>query len=323
MRWPAGASPGSGGVAQSKIGRYHNVMSPGGTDFPQKYAWCEVLRTGPSKAPAGERIRTFSEIYSLFDEQSVREQASRCIQCPHPSCRTGCPLSNRIPEWLALVADGEFLEAAAISQATSNMPEICSRVCPQERLCESQCVLNSKSEPVCIGAIELFINEYAFAHQGIDVSRPEPNGRKVAVIGSGPGGLACADELARRGYAVTVFESQALPGGLLMGGIPAFKLEKSIVLRRIHVLEQRGVEGVSRHRRPAAQAVGCSRRGSGWRLSGLAIPHAKERERADRVPAHRGGRPAGGRARRRRHGDGLSPHRNPLRRAGIALFVSA
>jgi len=208
----------------------------------QKYAWREVPRVTPSKTPAEERIQSFSEIYAVYDEQTAREQAKRCLQCPNPGCRTGCPLCNRIPEWIALIAEGEFLAAAAISQSTSNLPEICSRVCPQERLCESQCILNSKSEPVCVGALELFVNEYAFAHGGIDVARAEPNGGKVAVIGAGPGGLACADELARRGYAVTVFEAQSLPGGLLMGGIPAFKLDKSVVLRRVRVLEARGVE---------------------------------------------------------------------------------
>jgi glutamate synthase (NADPH/NADH) small chain len=121
------------------------------------------------------------------------------------------------------------------------MPEICSRVCPQERLCEGACILNGRSEPICIGAIEKFINEYALARGAVKVSPAPPNGRRVAVVGSGPGGMACADELAKLGYAVTVFESQALPGGLLMNGIPAFKLEKSIVERRLNLLSQRGV----------------------------------------------------------------------------------
>ena len=121
---------------------------------PQKYAWRHVPRATPVKAPAAERIHNFSEIYSLYDEATIREQASRCLQCPHPSCRTGCPLNNRIPEWIALAADGDFLAAAEISQSTSNMPELCSRVCPQERLCENACILNGKSEPVCIGYIE-------------------------------------------------------------------------------------------------------------------------------------------------------------------------
>lgn len=212
--------------------------------FPskQKYAWSEVPRVTPQKLPAEERICNFEEIYELYDEETVRAQASRCLQCPVPSCRTGCPLSNRIPEWIALAAEGEFLEAARISQLTSNMPEICSRVCPQERLCESQCILNSKSEPVCIGAIEKFINEYAFLHGAVDATCADPNGYSVAVIGAGPGGLACADELAKAGCDVTVFEAQPYAGGLLMGGIPAFKLDKSIIDRRVDVMRQRGVK---------------------------------------------------------------------------------
>jgi len=101
----------------------------------------------PPKRPAEERVADFHEIYSLYDESTVREQASRCLQCPRPQCVTGCPLSNRIPEWLALAAEGQFLEAAALSRSTSNMPEICSRVCPQERLCEGACILNGRSDP--------------------------------------------------------------------------------------------------------------------------------------------------------------------------------
>ena len=131
--------------------------------------------------------------------------------------------------------------AAEISRSTSNMPEICSRVCPQERLCEGSCILSGRSEAICIGAIEKFINEYALIRGAVKVSPAPANGSSAAVIGSGPGGMACADELAKLGYAVTVFESQALPGGLLMSGIPAFKLEKSVVERRVNLLRQRGV----------------------------------------------------------------------------------
>ena len=207
-----------------------------------KYAWSTIPRATPPKRSAAERVGDFLEIYSNFDEATVREQASRCIQCPHPRCMSGCPLVNRIPEWLALAAQGEFLAAAALSQTTSNFPEICSRVCPQERLCEGACILNTRSDPVAIGAVERFLNEYAFAHGAITATRATPNGFKVAVIGSGPGGLACADELARRGYAVTVFEAMHVPGGLLVNGIPAFKLEKRLVERRINLLRQRGVE---------------------------------------------------------------------------------
>jgi glutamate synthase (NADPH/NADH) small chain len=206
-----------------------------------KYAWFDVPRTNPPKRSVSERAEDFHEIYGLFDEQSVREQASRCIQCAMPFCSTGCPLGNKIPEWLGLAAEGKFIEAAAVSRSTSNMPEICSRVCPQERLCEGMCALIERSDPIPIGAIEEFINEYAFAHGGVEPPKVMPNGMKVAVIGSGPAGLSCADELASRGYEVTVFESLPYLGGLLMGGVPAFKLEKSVVERRIAYLEKLGI----------------------------------------------------------------------------------
>lgn len=216
-------------------------MTTNGSTHDHAYVWREIDRVEPPKRPATERLADFSEIYSLLDEATVRAQASRCIQCPQPSCREGCPLSNRIPEWLALAAEGRFLEAAEISQATSNMPEICPRVCPQEKLCEGACILVGHADPVCIGAIEKFINEYALAHC-CEVIVPAPaNGFRVAVVGSGPGGLACADELAKLGYAVTVFEAQAAAGGLLLNGIPAFKLDKAVVNRRLEILRRRGV----------------------------------------------------------------------------------
>jgi glutamate synthase (NADPH) small chain len=207
-----------------------------------KHAWLEVLRAEPVKRSAQDRVADFLEITTGFDEATAREQARRCIQCPKPTCVEGCPLHNRIPEWLALTAEGHFLEAAELSRSTSNLPEVCSRICPQERLCEGHCILNGCSEPVSIGAIERFINEYALAHESFTSLGAPPNGFKVAVIGSGPGGLACADELSRKGYTVTVFEAQALPGGLLVNGIPAFKLDKTVVNRRLRVLEKRGVK---------------------------------------------------------------------------------
>ena len=207
-----------------------------------KYAWSRIARQAPPKRGATERVGDYREIYSEFDEATVMAQASRCIQCPTPGCMQGCPLNNRIPEWLALTAQGQFAEAAAISRSTSNMPEICSRVCPQEKLCEGHCILNARSDPVAIGAVERFINEYAFRFVPPDLSVAPSNGRKVAVIGSGPAGLAVADELIKAGCAVTVFEAQLLPGGLLVNGIPSFKLEKGIVERRIDLLARRGVE---------------------------------------------------------------------------------
>jgi len=205
-------------------------------------SWRDIDRVDPPKRLATERTGDFHEIYSLLDEATVREQASRCIQCPQPACQQGCPLANRIPEWLALAAEGRFLEAATVSEATSNMPEICPRVCPQERLCEGSCILVGHADPICIGAIEKFINEFALAHGGVLVPCAPPNGRRVAVVGSGPGGLACADELAKLGYDVTVFESQSQGGGLLLNGIPAFKLDKEVVQRRLNILKQRGVK---------------------------------------------------------------------------------
>ncbi len=207
-----------------------------------KYAWWQLSRAGLQKRSAVERVADFLEIYGPYDEATAREQASRCVQCPEPSCVSGCPLGNRIPEWLALTAEGHFLEAAALLHSTSSLPEICARVCPADRKCEDMCLLNGKAEPVSIGAVEQFLNEYAFVHGGAEAAgAATPNGLSVAVIGSGPGGLTCADLLAKRGYAVTVFDWRGTPGGLLVSGTPAFRLERSIVERRIALLEQRGV----------------------------------------------------------------------------------
>lgn len=205
------------------------------------HAWLEVPRQLPPKRPARERVGDFGEIYSRYDAQAAQEQASRCILCPDALCMTGCPLTNRIPEWLGLVAEGKFAEAAEVSHATSNLPEICGRICPHERLCEGACILNSHSAPVTIGAIEVFLNEYALAHGLVDLAVAPANGRRVACVGSGPASMACADELTKLGFAVTIFEAQASPGGLLMNGIPGFKLEKDVVARRFDLLAQRGV----------------------------------------------------------------------------------
>jgi glutamate synthase (NADPH/NADH) small chain len=206
-----------------------------------KYAWRELACQSLPKRSAHERAADFLEIYGLYDEATAREQASRCIQCPNPSCVNGCPLCNPIPQWLLLTAEGRFLEAAAVLGSVTNMAEICARVCPSDHLCEGACLLEGISSPVAIQSIEQFLTEYAFAHNAIDASTAPPNGLKIAVVGSGPGGLACAEELAKRGFNVTILDTELVPGGLLVNGTPAFKLDKSLVQRRLDNLRKRGV----------------------------------------------------------------------------------
>ncbi len=210
------------------------------SDLNSKYAWRELASQGLPKRSAPQRAADFLEIYGHYDEATAREQASRCIQCPNPSCVNGCPLCNPVPQWLQLTAEGRFLEAATVLGSVTSLAEICTRICPSEHLCEEACILSGISDAVPIGALEQFLIEYAFAH-GMDTSTAPPNGLKVAVVGSGPGCLACAEDLARKGYAVTVFDSALVPGGLLVNGTPAFKVEKSLVERRIDLLRKRGV----------------------------------------------------------------------------------
>jgi glutamate synthase (NADPH/NADH) small chain len=218
-----------------------HMSDPGPHNLNSKYTWREFANLGLPKRSARERAADFLEIYGLYDEATAREQASRCIQCPNPSCVTGCPLCNPIPQWMQLTAEGRFLEAAAVLGSVTNMGEICTRLCPTDHLCEGACILESVSQPVSIQALEQFLLEYAFAHGRVESAIAPPNGLKVAVVGSGPGGLACADELAKRGYTVTVVDSALMPGGLLVDGVPAFKLDSSIIQRRIDLLLKRGV----------------------------------------------------------------------------------
>ena len=207
-----------------------------------KFAWRELAQKGPPRRSVKERVSDFLEVYGIYDEETAREQASRCIQCPNPTCVQGCPLCNPIPQWMQLTAEGRFLEAAGVLGSTTNLAEICTRCCPSDHLCEHQCILDGITEPVAINAIEQFLVEYAFKHGQINLATPPPNGRKVAVVGSGPGGLAAAEELAGKGYAVTIFDAGLLPGGLLVDGTPTFRVERSIVQRRIDVLQKRGVK---------------------------------------------------------------------------------
>lgn len=218
------------------------MSSSGPANLNSKHAWRELASRDLPKRSAAERVADFLEIHGLFDEETAREQASRCIQCPNPSCVSGCPLCNPIPQWMQLTAEGRFLEAAAVLGSVTNLAEVCTRLCPSDRLCEGTCILDSVGEPVAIQAIERFLSDYAFEHGLVDAATAPPNGCKVAVVGSGPGGMACADDLARKGCAVTIFDSDLVPGGLLVNGIPAFRLDRSIVHRRVELLQKLGVK---------------------------------------------------------------------------------
>jgi len=196
----------------------------------------------PAKRKAAERAHDFAEIAERYAAPDAATQAARCSQCGVPYCSVHCPLHNHIPDWLRLAAEGRLQEAYALSNATSTMPEICGRICPQDRLCEGACTLNDDFGAVTIGAVEKYIVDTAFA-QGWrpDLSKVVASGKHVAVIGAGPAGLACADRLVRSGIAVTVFDRYEQIGGLMQFGIPSFKLDKAVIATRREVLEGMGV----------------------------------------------------------------------------------
>ena len=197
----------------------------------------------PDKRDASARRADFSEIYDDFDAPRAQAQSSRCSQCGVPFCQIHCPLANNIPDWLKLTAEGRLEEAYEISSATNNFPEICGRICPQDRLCEGNCVIERDFESVTIGAVERFITDTAFERGWVRPARPARElGLSVGIIGAGPAGLAAADQLRRLGYAVHVYDRYDRVGGLMIYGIPGFKLEKEIVLRRWRLLEQGGVQ---------------------------------------------------------------------------------
>lgn len=202
-------------------------------------------RHDPRKRPPQERIHDFQEVYLDFTPEEAMVEAQRCIECKKPQCELACPLHNHIRDWVHLIAQGEFIEAALLTRETNDMPEICGRVCPQDRLCESKCCLGHKGQPLALGALERFVNDYAF-HQGVlpTPTLPQPTGKKIAIVGSGPAGLACAEELVKKGHQVTVFEAMPHPGGLLVYGIPGFKLSRGVVERRLRYLRTIGVHFV-------------------------------------------------------------------------------
>jgi glutamate synthase (NADPH) small chain len=208
---------------------------------PQQFL--KVQRQDPKKLKAAERVDDFCEIYESFNLDLAVQQADRCLECGNPYCEWNCPVHNYIPNWLKLVAEGHIEQAVEMSHRTNSLPEICGRVCPQDRLCEGACTLNDGFEAVTIGAVERFITDLSFA-QGWkpDLSAVEKTDKKVAVIGAGPAGLSCADVLVRNGVEVMVFDRYPEVGGLLTFGIPEFKLEKHIVIRRREMLEEMGVQ---------------------------------------------------------------------------------
>ncbi|MCB1362978.1 MAG: NAD(P)-dependent oxidoreductase [Rhodobacteraceae bacterium] len=206
----------------------------------------QIARDMPDKRAADLRRQDFHEIYAEFAAAKAAEQASRCSQCGVPYCQTHCPVHNNIPDWLRLTAEGRLKEAYELSQATNTLPEICGRICPQDRLCEGNCVIEQAGHgTVTIGAVEKYLTDTAWENGWVRPIAPvRERSESVGIIGAGPGGLAAADMLRRAGVQVVIYDRHDRAGGLMTYGIPGFKLEKDVVMRRIDQLAQAGVEFV-------------------------------------------------------------------------------
>ena len=202
----------------------------------------------PPKRKIGTRKEDFNEIYDEFVTKKAEEQSSRCSQCGVPFCQVHCPLSNNIPDWLKLTAEGRLKEAYELSQSTNNMPEVCGRICPQDRLCEGNCVIEQSGHgTVTIGSVEKYINDKAWDNGWVRPIKVKiENEQSVGIIGAGPAGLACGEELRKKGYQVTIYDRYDRAGGLLIYGIPNFKLEKHVVERRIKLLKEGGIKFVNK-----------------------------------------------------------------------------
>ena len=203
----------------------------------------ELKRMDPKVTPATKRLKNYREIYAHYSVKQASEQSGRCIECGNPYCEWKCPVHNFIPQWLKLISEDRLLEAADLSHQTNSLPEICGRICPQDRLCEGACTLNDGFGAVTIGSIEKYITDEALKRGWKpDLSNVTPTNYKVGIIGAGPAGLACADVLARKGIKSVVYDKYEEIGGLLTFGIPPFKLEKEVVLKRKKILEGMGIE---------------------------------------------------------------------------------
>ncbi|WP_368882133.1 FAD-dependent oxidoreductase [Proteus mirabilis] len=206
------------------------------------YQFIDLNRVEPTKKPLAVRKIEFVEIYEAFSAEQASAQADRCLDCGNPYCEWKCPVHNYIPNWLKLANEGRIIEAAELSHQTNSLPEICGRVCPQDRLCEGACTLNDEFGAVTIGNIERYINDTAFAlGWRPSLSQVTMTDKKVAIIGAGPAGLACADVLIRQGVRPVVYDKHPEIGGLLTFGIPSFKLEKSLMVRRRELFTEMGI----------------------------------------------------------------------------------
>ena len=204
----------------------------------------KIGQQNPPKRNTNNRKDDFNEIYNEFIHDKAKEQSSRCSQCGVPFCQVHCPLSNNIPDWLKLTAEGRLEEAYNLAQSTNNMPEVCGRICPQDRLCEGNCVIEQSGHgTVTIGSIEKFITDNAWANGWVKPIKVENElNQSIGIIGSGPAGLACAEQLRKKGYQITIYDRYDRAGGLLIYGIPNFKLEKDVVERRIKLLKDGGIK---------------------------------------------------------------------------------
>ena len=208
-----------------------------------QFQFLDIKRVDPPKRDMQRRVGEFVEIYDPFNAGEAADQSHRCLSCGNPYCEWKCPVHNYIPNWLQLVAEGNLMEAAELSHQTNSLPEVCGRVCPQDRLCEGACTLNDGFGAVTIGSVEKYITDTAFAMGWRpDMSKVVWTDKKVAVIGAGPAGIGCADILVRNGVKPVVFDRYPEIGGLLTFGIPEFKLEKSVIRTRREILEGMGVE---------------------------------------------------------------------------------